>query len=75
MLVYKLYSYTTNLNTFKSLEIFSAEIVWLDEKKLVSVIGSDSDFMLIGMELLKNAKTTLEPLKESLIIELSNVDN
>ena len=55
-----------------SAEIFSAGINWLNEKRLVSVIGSDSDFMLLGMELLKNVKTTLEPSKELLIIESSD---
>ena len=52
-------------------EIFSAEIEWLNKKRLVSVIASHSDFMLLGMELLKNAKTILEPSKELLIIEPS----
>ena len=37
-------------------EMFSVEIKWLNEKRLVSVIGSDSDFMLLGMELLRNAR-------------------
>ncbi|MEK6922713.1 MAG: hypothetical protein AABX08_02855 [Nanoarchaeota archaeon] len=50
-------------------EMFSAEIEWLNKKRRVGVIGSHSDFMLLGMELLKNAITTLKPSGGLLNIE------
>jgi len=50
-------------------EIYSVEIEWLSKKKQVSVIASQSDFALLGMELLRNTKTILEPSKGILNIE------
>ena len=48
--------------------IFEGEIDWFGKKK-VAVVSSPSDFYLLGMELLRNVKTTLEPEKKKLTIE------
>lgn len=50
-------------------ELFEAEIDWLENKKRIIVIGMETDFSLIGMQLLAEAKTTLEPAKKVLTIE------
>ena len=52
-------------------EVFVAEITWLSKKKRVNVISSPSDFALLGMELLRNTKTVLEPAKGVISIEPS----
>jgi len=49
-------------------DIFEGEINWFGIKK-VAVVSSPSDFYLLGMELLRNVKTTLEPEKNKLSIE------
>ena len=61
--------YTTADGAIIDAEIFSIEIEWFSKKKQVSVIASQSDFSLLGMELLRNTKIILEPSKEILIIE------
>ncbi len=50
-------------------EIYEANVDWLGEKTKTSILGIDTDFSLLGMQLLENAKTTLEPRKRSLSIE------
>ena len=50
-------------------DTFAAEVNWLDSRKTITVIGMEADFALIGMQLLANAKTTLQPCKNILTIE------
>ncbi len=50
-------------------EVFEAEVEWLEHTKKVAVIGVQSAFALLGMELLKSAKTTLNPSKNIIKIE------
>ncbi|MBI1972518.1 hypothetical protein HYS50_00760 [Candidatus Woesearchaeota archaeon] len=50
-------------------QIFETVIDWFGMKKRASVVGSASDFCLVGMELLRNAKIVMEAKKEILIIE------
>jgi len=57
--------------TLSNSSIYLAEVNWFNEKKEVSVISSSSEFGLLGMELLFRVKTTLEPTKNTLIIEPS----
>ncbi len=52
-------------------DVFTAEITWFRDKKKVSVIASHADFSLLGMGLLRNVKTILDPLKDLLVIESS----
>lgn len=49
--------------------IYTAEIEWLGVQREVSVISSPADFTLVGMGLLREVKTTLEPAKDILLIE------
>tara|TARA_Y100000034_G_C6779435_1_gene348239 strand:+ start:427 stop:774 length:348 start_codon:yes stop_codon:yes gene_type:complete len=51
-------------------EIYLTEIEFVGKIKKVAVVSSPSDFALLGMELLKDVKTTLFPEKEILKIEL-----
>ena len=39
-------------------DIYAAEINWLNSKRTVTVVGMETDFALIGMQLLTDAKTT-----------------
>ena len=50
-------------------EVFEAEVELFGQTKNVAVIGTYSEFSLLGMELLKLAKTTLSPSKNVLKIE------
>ena len=50
---------------------YEAEISWLQSRIKVQVITSEADFSLIGMELLKHAKTVLHPAKNIFSIESS----
>ena len=52
-------------------EVYEGQINWLGKKKRVSVVGSHSDFSLLGMELLSNARTILEPAQKILTIEMA----
>lgn len=49
--------------------IFSGEVEWLGRKRRVEIISSNSEFPLVGMELLQEAKTILDPQKNFLSIE------
>ncbi len=50
-------------------EIFTAEVVWLTGKRYVLVVGVETDLPLIGMRLLAEAKTILEPHQGILTVE------
>jgi predicted aspartyl protease len=50
-------------------DTFAAEIDWLDKRKIITVIGMEADFALIGMQLLADVKATLLPRKKILTIE------
>lgn len=50
-------------------EVFVADVNWLEKERKVSVIASQSDVALLGMELLRQAKTTLAPAKNILMID------
>jgi len=49
-------------------EIFSAEIEWFSALREVSVLSSPSNFALLGMGLLQDVKTVLEPSKNVLVL-------
>jgi clan AA aspartic protease len=50
-------------------ESFEAEVLWLNSKRKITVVGMEADFALIGMQLLADAKTTLSPSQKILTIE------
>jgi clan AA aspartic protease len=52
--------------------VFSARVKWLDKEQDAAVVATESDFALIGMELLAGARTLLEPA--SRIIEIVSVE-
>ena len=58
--------------TFSKAELFIGEIIWLNSTKKISVVSSESDLSLLGMELLFDAKVTLCPAQEILIVESSS---
>ncbi len=43
--------------------IFMAKAKWLDKEQEIAVVATESDFALVGMELLGQARTVLEPAK------------
>lgn len=49
--------------------IYEAELDWFGSKRKVAAISGDSDFTLLGMELLKDAKATLIPSRNLLSLE------
>lgn len=51
--------------------IFIAEVDWMRRKRKVEIVASESDFPLVGMQLLNEAKTVLDPQKNILTIEPS----
>ena len=55
--------------SFSKGTIYLGEITWLNQKIKVPIIVSESDFPLIGMDLLKYAKTLLIPSQNVLSIE------
>ena len=52
-------------------ELFDVEIKWINSSIKVIIVSVESDVLLIGMELLKHARTTIEPSKDVLTIEKS----
>ncbi len=50
-------------------EMYEAEIEWLNKRIKVNVIASDTDFALIGMELLKHSVSFLMPGRNILTVE------
>lgn len=50
-------------------EVYTAEIWWFGKQKEVSVVSSNADFSLIGMELLHHCRTIFCPVKNILTIE------
>ena len=61
--------YTLADGSISFTDTFAAEIDWLEKRKTVTIIGMEADFALIGMQLLADAKTTLQPRKNVLTIE------
>ena len=53
-------------------DVFIGEINWLEIPRRVEIIASTSELPLVGMELLSEAKTLLDPKKNVLRIERSN---
>lgn len=58
--------YTMTDGTLSESKIFSVEIDWFGLKRKVSVVSSDTDLSLLGMELLYDIQTTLHPAKNVL---------
>ena len=52
--------------TLSESKVFSVEIDWLGGRKKVSVVSSESDLSLVGMELLYDIQTMLHPAKNIL---------
>ena len=48
--------------------VFTAKARWLEREQEIAVVATDSDFALIGMELLAGARTLMEPAKGILSI-------
>ena len=61
--------YTMANGTLTTAEVFRATIKWLDKTKTILVVAGNDDTSLLGMELLKHAKTTLIPNQNILMIE------
>lgn len=49
--------------------VFAAKVKWLEQEQEIAVVATESDFALIGMELLAEARTLLEPSRGILSIE------
>lgn len=49
--------------------IFTAKTRWLEREQDVAIVSTESDFALIGMELLADARTLLDPVNR--IIDIS----
>ena len=52
-------------------EIYTAEMEWLGVQRKIGIVAVDTDFLLLGMELLQDCKLILEPRKNILSIEKS----
>ena len=61
--------YTLANGAIVQAEIFQAPIKWLNKRKIVLVVAGNDDTCLLGMELLKDAKTLLIPSQNVLSIE------
>ena len=48
---------------------YFGKMLWFNNEKEISIISTKSPFALIGMELLHNVKLTLEPSKETILLE------
>lgn len=48
------------------------DLEWLGQKKGIDIISSNDEIALIGMELLQEARTTLDPQRSILTIEPSS---
>ena len=55
--------------TISFTELFEADIVWLEQKRKTRIIAMNTDFALIGMKLLADARTTLQPAQDILTVE------
>jgi len=56
--------------TITETNIFEGTIDWFGKKKRISIISSPSDFCLLGMELLYELRTVIEPAKGILHVKL-----
>ncbi len=55
--------------TLSQKDVFDGEIFWLDQKRKVRIVAMDTDFALIGMKLLNDARTVMQPSNNILTIE------
>jgi len=55
--------------TLSQKDVFDGEICWLEQKRKVRIVAMNTNFALIGMKLLNEAKTVLSPSKNILTIE------
>lgn len=55
--------------TLSQKDVFDGEINWLDQKRRVRIVSMNTNFALIGMKLLNDARTVMQPSNNILTIE------